>query len=195
MVAYMDAAAEAATRDSGHATYFSRSRGRQWRKGETSGNVQRVCRIDRDCDRDAILLSVRQSGSGACHTGATSCFAAGVPAPGPVLLRLERTIRDRLARAPQGSYTAALAAQGVPRVAQKVVEEAGEVAIAAVTAGRAAVVREAADLVYHLWLLLAVTGVSYAEVAEELAGRETGVARAEGAAPAAAERPGERGTA
>lgn len=177
MVAYMDADAEAATRESGFATYYSRSRRRLWRKGETSGNRQRLRRLDEDCDGDARLLSVWQEGSGACHTGAPSCFAAatrraGTPAPAPVLLRLERILRDRVARRPEGSYTARLAGEGTARVAQKVVEEAGETAIAAVAGERDALVREAADLMYHLWLLLVVSGASYAEVAEELARRE-----------------------
>jgi phosphoribosyl-ATP pyrophosphohydrolase/phosphoribosyl-AMP cyclohydrolase len=179
MLAYMNAEAEERTRQSGYATYFSRSRQALWPKGETSGNRQRVVRLDADCDGDARLLSVRQEGEGACHTGLSSCFrtgaaVAGTPAtgPGPVLLRLERTLDDRLRRRPDGSYTARLAAEGTARVAQKVVEEAGETAIAAAMGDRAAVVREAADLVYHLWLLLRVSGASYAELAEELAARE-----------------------
>jgi phosphoribosyl-ATP pyrophosphohydrolase/phosphoribosyl-AMP cyclohydrolase len=175
MLAYMDAEAAAATARDGLATYHSRSRGRLWRKGETSGNVQRVRGVYRDCDGDTVLLSVRQTGAGACHTGAPSCFGqAGAPDPAPVLLRLERTLRSRLAERPEGSYTARLAGQGTARVAQKVVEEAGETAIAAALGDRDAVVREAADLVYHLWLLLTVSGASYAELAEELAAREGG---------------------
>lgn len=173
MLAYMSPEAEAATRASGYATYFSRSRLSLWPKGETSGNRQAVRRLDTDCDGDARLLSVWQEGVGACHTSASSCFARDpAQAPGPVLLRLERTLVDRLRRRPEGSYTARLAGQGTARVAQKVVEEAGETAIAAAQGDRAAVIREAADLVYHLWLLLAVTGASYAELAEELARRE-----------------------
>lgn len=173
MLAYMSAEAEAATRAGGLATYHSRSRNRLWQKGETSGNTQRVRRLDTDCDGDARLVSVWQEGEGACHTGASSCFANGQgTAPGPVLLRLERTLRDRLTRRPDSSYTARLAGQGTARVAQKVVEEAGETAIAAALGDREAVVREAADLVYHLWLLLAVSGASYADLAQELARRE-----------------------
>lgn len=184
MLAYVDAEAEAATARDGLATYHSRSRGRLWRKGETSGNVQRVRAVFADCDGDARLLSVRQTGAGACHTGETSCFRrAGQADPAPVLLRLERTIRARLADRPEGSYTATLAGQGTARVAQKVVEEAGEAAIAAALGDHDAVVREAADLVYHLWLLLAVSGVSYADLAEELAGREGGPAVPAGGAP------------
>lgn len=174
MLAYMDPEAEAATAETGFATYYSRSRQRLWRKGETSGNVQRVRRLDRDCDGDARLVSVWQEGAGACHTGETSCFAAGADddGPAPTLLRLERTLRKRLRDNPEGSYTARLAGQGTARVAQKVVEEAGETAIAAVAGEREAVVREAADLMYHLWLLLIVSGASYAELAEELTRRE-----------------------
>ena len=178
MVAYMDDEAEARSRADGFATYFSRSRQRLWRKGETSGHVQPLTALVRDCDGDARLASVRQEGP-ACHTGAPSCFAqAGGRDPAPVLLRLERTLRARLAERPAGSYTAALAGQGTARVGQKVVEEAGETAIAAALGEREAVVREAADLVYHLWLLLVMSGSSYAELAEELARREVHGARA-----------------
>jgi phosphoribosyl-AMP cyclohydrolase / phosphoribosyl-ATP pyrophosphohydrolase len=174
MLAYVDAEAEAATRRDGLATYHSRSRGR---------NVQRVRAVFSDCDGDARLLSVRQVGAGACHTGAPSCFGQGAEAdPAPVLLRLERSLRSRLAERPEGSYTARLAGQGTARVAQKVVEEAGETAIAAALGDRDAVVREAADLVYHLWLLLTVSGASYADLAEELARREGAPARAAGGA-------------
>jgi phosphoribosyl-ATP pyrophosphohydrolase/phosphoribosyl-AMP cyclohydrolase len=172
MLAYVDAEARAAMEASGYATYHSRSRDALWRKGETSGNVQRVRRLAADCDGDALLVSVHQAGTGACHTGAPSCFAAGGEDPAPVLLRLERTLRRRLAERPAGSYTVALAGQGTARVAQKVVEEAGETAIAGAMGDRAALVREAADLMYHLWLLLVVSGASYAELAEELAARE-----------------------
>ena len=182
MLAYMDAEAEAATARDGLATYHSRSRGRLWRKGETSGNLQRVRAVLSDCDGDARLLSVRQEGVGACHTGATSCFRhPGAPDPAPVLLRLERTLRARLAERPEGSYTVRLAEQGTARVAQKEVEGAGEGAIAAALGGSDAVVREAADLVYHLWLLLTLSGASYADLAEELARREGAPARPEAA--------------
>lgn len=176
MLAYMDPQARILTETSGLATYFSRSRQALWVKGDTSGNRQRVRRLTEDCDRDAFLLQVDQEGTGSCHTGAVTCFATADPGlrTGPVLVRLERTIRDRLARSPETSYTARLAKEGIPRISQKVVEEAGEVAIAGAIGDRDGVRREAADLLYHLWVLLAASGVSYADVAGELASREAG---------------------
>lgn len=170
----MNQEARALTQSTGRATYYSRSRQRLWVKGETSGNYQHVRRLTEDCDRDALLLQVEQEGTGSCHTGAVTCFAAGeAEAPmGPVLVRLERTVRARLTHPREGSYTARLGSEGVPRIAQKVVEEAGETAIAATLSDREALRREAADLLYHLWVLLAASGVTYAEVASELARRE-----------------------
>lgn len=182
MLAYVNEASLDEGRRSGYATYWSRSRRALWTKGETSGNRQALRMVATDCDGDARLLSVRQTG-GACHTGTSSCFWREGADPAPVLLRLERTLRDRLERRPEGSYTAELAGQGRARVAQKVVEEAGETAIAGALGDREAVVREAADLVYHLWLLLLVSGAGYAELAEELARREAPPAR-EGASAA-----------
>jgi len=174
MLAYMNDAARRKTEETGYATYYSRSRQTLWTKGETSGNLQRVCSLHIDCDRDTYLLQVEQTGSGSCHTGAVTCFAAHEDAvrTGPVLVRLERTIRDRLRHPQPASYTARLGAEGAARVAQKVVEEAGETAIAGALGDREALVREAADLLYHLWVLLAVADVSYAQVADELARRE-----------------------
>lgn len=176
MLAYMDPEARTLTETTGGATYFSRSRQTLWVKGDTSGNRQRVRRLTEDCDGDTLLLQVEQEGTGSCHTGAVTCFATKDPGfgTGPVLVRLERTIRDRLSRRPEGSYTARLAGDGMPRIAQKVVEEAGEVAIAGAIGDRDGVRREAADLLYHLWVLLAAADVSYADVAGELARREAG---------------------
>jgi len=159
MLAWMDDEALRLTRETGEAWFWSRSREKLWRKGETSGNVLTVEEIRDDCDGDALLLRVRPAGP-ACHTGSTSCFA---PA-------LWRTVVERVRDRPEGSYVASLADAGVERAAQKVGEEALEAAISAV-AGDGRLAEEAADLVFHLYVLLAVAGVDIAAVEDELARR------------------------
>jgi phosphoribosyl-ATP pyrophosphohydrolase/phosphoribosyl-AMP cyclohydrolase len=159
MLAWMDAEAERLTRETGEAWFWSRSRGRLWRKGETSGNTLAVEELRDDCDGDALLVRVRRAGP-ACHTGARSCFA---PA-------LWRTIVERVRERPEGSYVASLADAGVARAAQKLGEEAVEAALAAV-AGDGRLVSEAADVLVHLYVLLAVAGVDLADVEDELAAR------------------------
>jgi len=160
MLAWMDEEAERLTRETGEAWFWSRSRQQLWRKGETSGNTLAVEEIRDDCDGDAILLRVRPAGP-ACHTGSRTCFA---PA-------LWRTIKEREQERPEGSYVASLLDAGVARCAQKVGEEGVEVGLAAVAGEREAVVAEAADLVFHLYVLLAAAGVDVAEVEDELARR------------------------
>jgi phosphoribosyl-ATP pyrophosphohydrolase/phosphoribosyl-AMP cyclohydrolase len=157
MLAWMDEEAERLTRETGEAWFWSRSRQQLWRKGETSGNTLAVEEIRDDCDGDALLLRVRPAGP-VCHTGARSCFA---PA-------LWRTIMERKAERPVGSYVASLLDAGVTRAAQKVGEEGVEVGLAAVSGDRDAVVAEAADLVFHLYVLLAAADVDLAEVEDEL---------------------------
>jgi phosphoribosyl-ATP pyrophosphohydrolase/phosphoribosyl-AMP cyclohydrolase len=159
MLAWMDDEALRLTRETGEAWFWSRSRERLWRKGESSGNTLAVEELRDDCDGDTLLLRVRPAGP-ACHTGSVSCFA---PA-------LWRTVVERVRERPDGSYTASLATAGIERCAQKLGEEAVETAVAAVARdGRLA--EEAADLVYHLYVLLAVAGVDLAEVEDELARR------------------------
>jgi phosphoribosyl-ATP pyrophosphohydrolase/phosphoribosyl-AMP cyclohydrolase len=162
MLAWMDAEALRLTRETGEAWFWSRSRQRLWRKGETSGNVLAVEEIRDDCDGDALLLRVRPAGP-ACHTGSRSCFA---PA-------LWRTVVERVRDRPDGSYTASLAEAGIERCAQKLGEEAVEAAVSAV-AGDGRLAEEAADLIYHLYVLLAVAGVDVADVEDVLAGRVAG---------------------
>jgi len=160
MLAWMDAEAERLTRETGEAWFWSRSRDRLWRKGETSGNVLAVEEMRDDCDGDAILLRVRPAGP-VCHTGSRSCFA---PA-------LWRTISERKAERPEGSYVVSLLDAGIARCAQKVGEEAVETGLAAVSGERESLVSEAADLVFHLYVLLAAAGVDVADVDDELARR------------------------
>lgn len=162
MLAWMDAEAERLTRETGEAWFWSRSRQTLWRKGETSGNVLRVEELRDDCDGDALLVRVRPAGP-ACHTGSLSCFAPS----------LWHTVVDRVNDRREGSYTASLADAGIERVAQKLGEEAVEAAVSAVARdGRLAA--EAADLLYHLYVLLAVAGVDVAEVEDELRRRQRG---------------------
>lgn len=162
MLAWMDAEAERLTRETGEAWFWSRSRQTLWRKGETSGNVLRVEELKDDCDGDALLVRVLPAGP-ACHTGSLSCFAPG----------LWRTVLERVRDRPEGSYTASLADAGVERAAQKLGEEAVEAAISA-TAGDGRLAEEAADVLYHLYVLLAVAGLDVAEVEDELRGRQRG---------------------
>jgi phosphoribosyl-ATP pyrophosphohydrolase/phosphoribosyl-AMP cyclohydrolase len=160
MLAWMDVEAERRTRESGEAWFWSRSRQEYWHKGETSGNTMAVEEFRDDCDGDALLLRVRPAGP-ACHTGSLSCFA---PA-------LWRTISERAATRPGGSYTAQLLNEGTPACARKVGEEAVEVVTAALAESDERLVEEAADLVYHLYVLLASRGVDIAAVEDELAQR------------------------
>jgi len=163
MLAWMDEEAERRTRETNEAWFWSRSRGRLWRKGETSGNTLAVEELRDDCDGDALLLRVRPSGP-ACHTGSTTCFA---PA-------LWRTISARALERPDRSYTASLLEAGVGACARKVGEEAVELSVAALDESAERVVEEAADLVYHLYVLLAARGVDIAQVEDELRLRSSG---------------------
>jgi phosphoribosyl-ATP pyrophosphohydrolase/phosphoribosyl-AMP cyclohydrolase len=164
MLGYMDRAALAATIDTGFITFFSRSKGRQWVKGETSGNRLQLRAITPDCDSDSLLVRAEPEGP-TCHTGAASCFDASPPFfPGG----LESVIRARTTASPSESYTARLMAAGPGRLAQKVGEEGVEVALAAVSGTRADLVSEAADLAFHLTLLLSERGIKWREVSDEL---------------------------
>jgi len=168
MLAWANAEALQATERSGEAHFWSRSRDRLWRKGETSGNVMRLVALAADCDGDAILYRVRPAGP-ACHTGMRTCFA-DADAPG-VIAALSRTIEERRTADPTGSYTARLLAGGPRRPAEKVVEEAGEVATAALAGTDDELAGEAADLVYHLLVVLAARDLPFERVLRVLAER------------------------
>jgi phosphoribosyl-AMP cyclohydrolase / phosphoribosyl-ATP pyrophosphohydrolase len=159
MLAWMDAEALRLTRETGEAWFWSRSRQRLWRKGETSGNVLAVEELRDDCDGDAILLRVRPAGP-ACHTGAESCFAPW----------LWRRIAERRQERPEGSYVVSLL-DDPARAARKVGEEGLEVALAGVSEPDRRLVEEAADLLFHLYVLLAARGLSPEDVEAELARR------------------------
>jgi len=168
-LAYMNEEALARTRDSGDVWFFSRSRGQLWHKGETSGNFLRVRALRYDCDLDAVLALVEPEGP-ACHTGERTCFHNGDlehPAPHEALSALERTIEARRTAAPGASYTAELLADP-PRIGAKVEEEAEEVARAAADESDERVAEEAADVLYHLAVLLASRGMTIADALEVL---------------------------
>lgn len=169
-LAYMDRAALDETLDSGEATFFSRSRGGRWRKGETSGNRLKVVSITPDCDGDALLLAVRPMGP-ACHLGTTSCFGdADAPGLGR-LARLEATITARASADATQSWTARLLSQGLRRVAQKVGEEGVETALAGVSGDDDELASEAADLMFHLLVLLHARKMKLVQVLQVLENR------------------------
>jgi phosphoribosyl-AMP cyclohydrolase / phosphoribosyl-ATP pyrophosphohydrolase len=170
-LAYMDAEALDRTRATGEVHLYSRSRDELWHKGATSGNTQAVKALRFDCDLDAVLALVEPAGP-ACHTGERTCFHNGdlTPMPHEVLPGLERTIADRAANAPEGSYTAELLADP-DRVGGKVQEEAEEVARAAREESDERVAEEAADVLYHLAVLLRSRGLSLADAEEVLLAR------------------------
>jgi len=156
MLGYMNAEALAATRASGHVTFFSRSKQRLWTKGESSGHFLDLVDIRSDCDDDTLLVLARPHGP-TCHLGRVSCFP---DAPGAFLAELDALIAQRKRERPQGSYTTTLFEAGVRRVAQKVGEEGVETALAAVAQDDAALLGESADLLYHLTVLLRSRGLS-----------------------------------
>jgi phosphoribosyl-AMP cyclohydrolase / phosphoribosyl-ATP pyrophosphohydrolase len=162
-LAYMNDEALRRTRESGEVWFWSRSRQELWHKGETSGNVQRVERIRLDCDEDALLVLVEPAGP-ACHTGARTCFHNGelTPTHHEALPALERTIDERRSASASESYTASLLADP-PRIGAKLREEADEAARAAAGESDERLAEEAADLLYHLTVLLAARGLSLAD--------------------------------
>jgi len=174
-LAYMNEEALARTRETGAMHFWSRSRGELWRKGETSGNTMRLRALRYDCDEDALVALVDASGP-ACHTGERSCFYRGElePQPAEALAALERTIAERIEAAQAGggagSYTAELLADP-PRIGDKVCEEADEVARAAAGESDERLREEAADVLYHLAVLMASRGMRLSDACEVLNGR------------------------
>jgi phosphoribosyl-AMP cyclohydrolase / phosphoribosyl-ATP pyrophosphohydrolase len=170
-LAYMNEEALRRTRETGEMHFYSRSRDELWHKGRTSGNVQRLKALRYDCDEDALVALVEPTGP-ACHTGNRTCFYRGdmEPVPYEALPALERTIDERRGSRPEGSYTAELL-EDPARIGQKVLEEAAEVAQAAQDESDERVAAEAADVLYHLAVLLASRGLSLEQAFEELNGR------------------------
>ena len=174
MLGWMDDEALARTMTTGRATYWSRSRREYWVKGETSGHRQWVKEVRLDCDGDTLLVKVDQEGP-ACHTGERTCFyrTLGEPrvAVHEALASLSRTLASRQAEMPDGSYSAELFRAGPDAIGAKVEEEAEETARAAREESDERLRAEAADLVYHLGVLLQARGMSFADALEELTNR------------------------
>jgi phosphoribosyl-ATP pyrophosphohydrolase/phosphoribosyl-AMP cyclohydrolase len=173
MLGYMNRESLERTLATGRVAFYSRSRQTLWTKGETSGHFLEVVHVGTDCDDDTILVQAHPIGP-TCHKGTRSCFAE-TPATGAARLAflagLERTIAERIAASPEGSYTARLHASGLGRIAQKVGEEGVETALAAVTRDDSELVGECADLLYHLLVLLKARNLSLDRVVQELAAR------------------------
>ena len=177
MLGYMNPGSIKRTVEGVQVWFYSRSREDLWHKGEVSGNYLNLREAWLDCDGDTLLLKVDPDGP-ACHTGETSCFFSpleGLPegyedtdtGPG-ILAELFALVQDRQREMPEGSYTVKLLEEGVPRIAQKVIEEAGETAIAAVHGDKEQIPSEIADLLYHTLVLMAASGVKPEEVWAEL---------------------------
>ena len=176
MLAYMNREALEKTLATGRVHYYSRSRQSLWLKGETSGNFQQLVSIHYDCDGDTLLVKVAQQGN-ACHTGSRSCFFNPLfeppePSQGAdIIVRLFETIESRKGASPQTSYTASLYDKGLPKIAEKIYEEASELIVAAKKEGRKELVHELCDLWYHSLVLLAYRDGKLEDVLKELARR------------------------
>jgi len=170
MLGYMNRDAMAATLSSGFATFFSRSKGRLWMKGETSGNRLRVLGVHEDCDADALLVSAVPEGP-VCHLGTASCFGGEGPSGPGWLEELARIVHARAGSDAPSSYTRQLLGEGIARIAQKVGEEGVEVALAAVTRDEAGCAEEVADLVYHLTVLMEARNMGWEQIVAVLRGR------------------------
>lgn len=177
-LAYMNEESLARTLQTKETWFWSRSRRQLWHKGETSGNTQHVVELSLDCDRDAVVVLVNPAGP-ACHTGAVSCFEVPVDhvretrneqpeTAGSFLDQLYELIQSRERRRPEGSYTTYLFAEGLDKILKKVGEEAAETIIAAKNEDSERLVSEAADLVYHLLVLLVARGLTLADIEQEL---------------------------
>ncbi|MFR9523305.1 MAG: bifunctional phosphoribosyl-AMP cyclohydrolase/phosphoribosyl-ATP diphosphatase HisIE [Rikenellaceae bacterium] len=168
MLGYMNQEAYEKSVAEGKVTFFSRTKGRLWTKGETSGNFLNICSIAKDCDDDTLLIRVNPIGP-TCHTGTTSCFG-GRENEGFIRF-LDSFIQRRREEMPEGSYTTHLFNKGVNKIAQKVGEEAVETVIEAIDCNDERYLYEAADLMYHYIVLLAHKGMALADIEEELAKR------------------------
>lgn len=170
MLGYMDAKALALTQTSSKVTFYSRSKQRLWTKGESSGHVLHVKSIRADCDGDTLLVLADPHGP-TCHLGTRSCFGNEVRPPLGFLAQLDALVESRKRELPQDSYTTKLFEGGTRRIAQKVGEEGVETALAAVAQGDDELLGEAADLVFHLTVLLRARGFGLADVAQVLVER------------------------
>ncbi|MCF8303588.1 MAG: bifunctional phosphoribosyl-AMP cyclohydrolase/phosphoribosyl-ATP diphosphatase HisIE [Bacteroidales bacterium] len=172
MLGYMNEEALEKTRESGKVTFYSRSKKRLWTKGESSGNFLFVDEIKTDCDSDALLVKVNPAGN-TCHLERYSCFGEEKEKDISFLVDLEKVIRERKQNMPEGSYTTKLFQKGVNKIAQKVGEEATELIIEAKDNNDELFLNEAADLVYHLQVLLTQKGFSLQDVGDVLESRHS----------------------
>lgn len=170
MLGYMNEEALAKTRSEKRVTFFSRTRGRLWTKGETSGNFLEVVDIVPDCDADTLLIKAKPAGP-VCHTGADSCFAEAGDSFS--IEKLQAVIHSRKASPQEGSYTTSLFQAGINKIAQKVGEEAVELVIEAKDQNDERFLNEAADLLYHYMVLLAAKNKTLVDVEEVLGKRHT----------------------
>ena len=170
MLAYMDRAALAQTISSKKVTFFSRSKNRLWTKGETSGNWLDFISGEMDCDADTLLIQARPQGP-SCHTGSVTCFNDQTPSNSGFLDQLGALIADRHKTMPEGSYTTSLFAEGKARIAQKVGEEGVELALARMKDDSAEMASEAADLLFHMMVLLEDAGLSLGDAISVLQNR------------------------
>ncbi|MGQ9510812.1 MAG: bifunctional phosphoribosyl-AMP cyclohydrolase/phosphoribosyl-ATP diphosphatase HisIE [Thermaceae bacterium] len=171
-LAYANREALEQTLKTKRSTFYSRSRKRLWTKGETSGHYQEVVEVTLDCDKDAVLYKVIPHGP-ACHTGEKTCFHNPLTPPSPpnlgeVLEMVYRTLQERLQTLPEGSYVARLHREGLDRILKKVVEEAGEVVLAAKNAQKEELLWESADLLFHLLFTLVEANIPLSELARTL---------------------------
>ena len=173
MLGYMDRAALEATLATQRVTFYSRSKQRLWMKGESSGDILELVSIEADCDADTLLVQARPRGN-TCHLGRASCFPL---APGDFLSELDALVARRERERPEGSYSTKLFESGPRRIAQKVGEEGVETALAAVAQDAVALRGEAADLVFHLTVLLRARGLGLADVEAVLRDRHAAAAR------------------
>jgi phosphoribosyl-AMP cyclohydrolase / phosphoribosyl-ATP pyrophosphohydrolase len=164
MLGYMNQEALAATQKESLVTFYSRSKQRLWKKGETTGHVLNVVSIEADCDNDTLLIQAIPAGP-TCHLNRASCFEA---APENFIGKLDALLERRQQTMPEGSYTTKLFQSGVRRIAQKVGEEGVETALAAVAQDEKDLLNEASDLVYHLMVLLRARGLDWNAVQQNL---------------------------
>ena len=177
MLAYMNEEAYQKTLETDQTWFYSRSRQSLWNKGETSGNIQKVISITLDCDQDSLLIEVIPNGP-ACHTGAKTCFYQPVKQPAEqldyddsIIDQVIAQIKDRKQIPVEGSYTNYLFEQGVDKISKKIIEEAGEVVIAAKNNDQAELVLEVSDLLYHTFVMMEEQDVTLADIKKELTKR------------------------
>ena len=170
MLGYMDAEALAKTQETGLVTFWSRSQGKIWTKGETSGNYLHLVSLAVDCDKETLLVRAIPDGP-TCHTGSKTCWGDAVPESQGFIRELEAVVKGRHEQMPENSYTTSLFKAGTPRMAQKVGEEAVETVIEAVKGDDERMIYEASDLIYHLLVLLVSKGYGISDLEKELVKR------------------------